>query len=97
MHVTPRVLLTGGCLLALIAGCAGSSHPSSDTSPLLAGPLLAGRSVDTWCSILEPTPADSAWRAIPWHATLHSGIAAASAEGKPLLLWLMNGHPLGCT
>ena len=29
--------------------------------------------------------------------TFKDGILAADTAGKPLLLWTMNGHPLGCT
>ena len=28
---------------------------------------------------------------------VEEGIVAADVAGKPLLLWTMNGHPLGCT
>jgi hypothetical protein len=38
-----------------------------------------------------------AWQQIPWATTFKDGIVAADAAGKPLLLWTMNGHPLGCT
>ena len=42
-----------------------------------------------------PTPDEVAWRDIPWRASLADGIAAAAAADRPLLLWLMNGHPAG--
>jgi hypothetical protein len=34
---------------------------------------------------------------IPWRTTLAEGARDAAREGKPILLWAMNGHPLGCT
>jgi hypothetical protein len=37
------------------------------------------------------------WQSIPWKVDLLEARAAAAREGKPLFLWSMNGHPLGCT
>jgi hypothetical protein len=34
---------------------------------------------------------------VPWLASFAEGVRAADAARKPLLLWIMNGHPLGCT
>jgi hypothetical protein len=59
--------------------------------------LLAGRSVDEWCTLMEPAPTSRAWQDIPWQVSFHDGLAAAADAQRPLLLWLMNGHPLGCT
>ncbi|MGE4618387.1 MAG: hypothetical protein AAEJ04_01105 [Planctomycetota bacterium] len=62
----------------------------------LDGHDLAGHDLDAWAQAILPG-AEEAWLTIPWHATLHEGLRAAGLEQKPLLLWLMNGHPLGCT
>ena len=75
-------------LLPFAVGCVGTPE---------RGDALAGRSVDEWSEALEPSPDARAWLDIPWHATFHDGLAAADAADRPLLLWLMNGHPLGCT
>lgn len=50
-----------------------------------------------WLDHIAPTEAELDWETIPWLATFHEGIVKADAEDKPLLLWVMNGHPLGCT
>lgn len=42
-------------------------------------------------------PAEQTWDSIPWHTTFGSALLAADAEDRPVLLWAMNGHPLGCT
>ena len=31
------------------------------------------------------------------HATLWDAREAAAASGRPIFIWSMNGHPLGCT
>jgi hypothetical protein len=37
------------------------------------------------------------WAQIPWMTSLWDARRKAAAEGKPILLWEMDGHPLGCT
>ena len=44
-----------------------------------------------------PKQSELAWMQIPWRPSFHEGVAEAQAKGKPVLLWVMNGHPLGCT
>ncbi len=44
-----------------------------------------------------PTQSELAWTQIPWRPSFHEGVAEAQLQGKPVLLWVMNGHPLGCT
>ncbi len=44
-----------------------------------------------------PNKSELAWTKIPWRSSFHEGIAEAQRQGKPVLLWVMNGHPLGCT
>ncbi len=34
---------------------------------------------------------------IPWRTTFRQGALEADALDRPVLLWAMNGHPLGCT
>lgn len=42
-------------------------------------------------------PALAAYETIPWRTDLLAARREAVAAGKPLFLWTMNGHPLGCT
>ena len=37
------------------------------------------------------------WTEIPWMTDLNAARAASAREGKPLFMWIMDGHPLGCT
>ncbi len=41
-------------------------------------------------------PKDEAWRTIPWKLSVLDAREAAAREKKPVFLWSMNGHPLGC-
>jgi hypothetical protein len=37
------------------------------------------------------------WTEIPWESDLIVAQQRAAREKKPLLMWVMDGHPLGCT
>jgi hypothetical protein len=50
-----------------------------------------------WRDHIAPAAAESRWQQIGWRATVADGLQEAAAADRPLLLWLMNGHPLGCT
>lgn len=41
-------------------------------------------------------PTEEAWRSIPWKTSLLDAQATASREQKPIFIWAMDGHPLGC-
>ncbi len=41
----------------------------------------------------ESTP----WRTIPWKTSLLAAQREAAADKKPIFIWAMDGHPLGCT
>ena len=45
---------------------------------------------------LQPS-ADALWRTIPWKITLLEAQRVAIQEKKPIFIWAMDGHPLGCT
>ncbi|MFT5122737.1 MAG: hypothetical protein ACI9QL_004582 [Candidatus Omnitrophota bacterium] len=40
---------------------------------------------------------DATWRTIPWQTSLLNAQRIAARERKPLFIWAMDGHPLGCT
>ena len=45
----------------------------------------------------ELQPADEPWRTIPWKIDLLDAQRAAAQQQKPIFIWAMDGHPLGCT
>lgn len=47
--------------------------------------------------LIMPQTNEEAWEQIPWRTSLDQARREAAAAGKPLLLWEMDGHPLGCT
>jgi hypothetical protein len=48
-------------------------------------------------SIIKPKSVEEKWVRIPWRTSLWEAREQAARDGKPILLWEMDGHPLGCT
>jgi hypothetical protein len=47
-------------------------------------------------AIIKPQAGEDRWASIPWRTDLWEARQEAVAQGKPILLWEMDGHPLGC-
>jgi hypothetical protein len=47
-------------------------------------------------ALIAPTAEESAWMDVGWQTDIAQAQAAATREGKPIFLWQMDGHPLGC-
>ena len=69
-------------------------------SPLYAALVSAGELTDAEFKrlhkLLRPAP-DEAWRTIPWKISLLDAQQNAVSAKKPIFIWAMDGHPLGCT
>ena len=89
--------------LILSMGLVSHSAKAQLTEPALFGlPVsldieLNDENYGLWKDHILPDSSELAWQEIPWLTTYKDGILAAEAADKPLLLWTMNGHPLGCT
>ena len=46
---------------------------------------------------VAPQGENERWAEIPWQTDLQAARRKAADEGKPLIMWIMDGHPLGCT
>jgi hypothetical protein len=77
-----------------------SSEPVTQAAeaPAVAADIdLTDENYQAWRDHILPETDELAWQQIPWLTTFKDGILAAATAGKPVLLWTMNGHPLGCT
>lgn len=85
-------------LAAFSAGCivTPSTSPTAVLAEWHATPFH-GHTVAAWRHFLQPTEEELAWRRIPWLSTFGDGLTEARQARRPLLLWVMNGHPLGAT
>ncbi|MGI9244817.1 MAG: hypothetical protein ACR2RV_28700 [Verrucomicrobiales bacterium] len=59
---------------------------------------LTWQSLGELHELLQPRAEELVWRdSIPWRTDLWEARQEAAAAGKPIFLWEMDGHPLGCT
>jgi hypothetical protein len=75
---------------------AASSGLGADREPPLQRPRLATDYAKLRDQIL-PSPSEKSYRKIGWRASVLNGIIDAQKSDKPVMIVLMNGHPLGCT
>jgi hypothetical protein len=73
--------------IALLAAC------TPDPPPPPAPPPPPESTFDpALIRIAAPEP----WESIPWRASLWEARRESARTGRPLLIWAMNGHPMGC-
>ncbi|MGH2561428.1 MAG: hypothetical protein ACRDJH_20375 [Thermomicrobiales bacterium] len=60
-------------------------------------PTIAETGFRETLAYVRPKPDELRWQEIPWQTELRAACRIAAAERKPILLWAMNGNPLGCT
>ena len=64
----------------------GAGNTAAELSPEHFGKLQA---------LIKPRP--GGFDEVPWMTSLWEARKKAAAEGKPILLWVGDGHPLGWT
>lgn len=50
-----------------------------------------------WLEFISPSEDELAYETIGWRNAFWPAVEEARKLGRPILLWTMNGHPLGCT
>jgi hypothetical protein len=78
----PLVMILIG-LFPLVARSADGVAPTPDQFHKVRG-------------LIKPHTGEDKWAEIPWSANLWEARERAAASGKPILLWEMDGNPLGC-
>ena len=90
---------TGLVLLAALSSDA-TDGPSSQVpagARAVELPELAPGELEVWREFALPSEDELTFDSFDWSPDLVAGLERSAEEQKPLLLWLMNGHPLGCT
>lgn len=75
-------------LLALLA--------ASPTALRADPPALTDAESAAVRKVVRPAAGEDAYARVPWLTSLWEARKTAAAAGKPILLWEMDGHPLGC-
>ena len=97
-HSTRRMkTLCVALILFAGIGCRQATTVAPENEPSLEDSVLSDGSFAIWRDRILTKEPELLWENLPWITTYRDGLEQAAAEDKPLLLWVMNGHPLGCT
>lgn len=90
---TPRRLVLGSLFVAFAGmALAITAHPSQ---PAWAADLTMAEFQDLHQRL--QVASDTPWRTIPWKTSMLDAQQTAARQAKPIFIWAMDGHPLGCT
>jgi len=92
--MTRTLLLTG---LAVVAIGGFTMWPAA--APISATPVPEQMTAERMAAlqkVIRPCEGEDAFDKIAWLTTIYDARVKAAKEGKPILLWEMDGHPLGC-
>ena len=64
---------------------------------LASAQQLNDANFETVLRAVRPAPEELEWQRVGWQPTLWHAVIEAHEARKPILLWTMNGHPLGHT
>lgn len=76
--------------LGLMALTALALRPVSSTETITDAEYQALRTV------VPPRAGEEAYTTVPWETSLAAARRKAFEGRKPMLIWSMDGHPLGC-
>jgi hypothetical protein len=93
MTLRNRLLLGGVGLLLAVAAFVLRPTPTA-AAPL--GEQLTEAKFDGVRKAVLPADGEDEFARIPWLTSIWDARVKAAKEGKPILLWEMDGHPLGC-
>ena len=58
---------------------------------------LNDQTFEHWRDSIRPRAEEQCFLEIPWRESFYAAVNEAQETDRPILLWAMNGHPLGCT
>ncbi|MDP7062032.1 MAG: hypothetical protein QF489_03745 [Planctomycetota bacterium] len=88
-----RTILVSLIVAAALGACSGKERIT--VTPF--DTILSRSNYKDWYTYTRPNRSEYAWTLWNWKTQLAPAARLASADNKPLLLWLENGHPLGDT
>jgi len=74
----------------------GTFRSLNGAAPAMSTPAVDDKTFALIKSLVPPTATEDDFDKIPWLTSIWAARQKAAKEGKPILLWEMDGHPLGC-
>jgi hypothetical protein len=95
MFVSRLTIAFGMLALGLLVGAPPGRSRADGPKAEDAAPGLTPAHFDELRSLIKPLP--GGFDDLPWMTDLWEARKKAAEEGKPLLVWVGDGHPLGWT
>jgi len=92
-----RFILWSRLFVAGVVCMVAQAGPLETRLPNSGNPEVTEGTLRHWLDTIRPSPDELKWQAVPWRARFWDAVIEAQEADKPVLLWAMNGHPLGCT
>ena len=95
--MSSALVIVASVVCCVIAAAAAASVPVMAPA---GKPRLPDLNEGNFAAIRDhilPTKEELKWQAIPWRSSFWNAVTEAQRNEKPILAWMMNGHPLACT
>jgi hypothetical protein len=86
-----KKVVLGGIVIVLLAASIGQGADEGPQTPELSAEYAKLRDQ------VLPSPGERSYRKIAWRTSVLRGVVDAQKDDRPVMIVLMNGHPLGCT
>lgn len=84
-----------GIGIVMLLACVVAAEDGLEKGDTSSG--LDDRTFEALLDHVLPDPVETDYESIRWRARFHEAVTEATERRMPVLLWAMNGHPLGCT
>ncbi|MFT4710695.1 MAG: hypothetical protein ACI8Q9_001826 [Planctomycetota bacterium] len=72
--------------------------PGADAAvDLIDSQVLGAENFEALAELIRPSDDERKFEDVGWRNEFWPAVLEARELGRPVLLWTMNGHPLGCT
>ena len=89
------VVLLLACSLAIPSATRAAPQAAVARAP--SSQVPSSKNFDKWLAFIRPDDQELAYEKLGWRSKFWPAVQEARRLGRPILLWTMNGHPLGCT
>lgn len=78
-------------------GAAQGNGASGSSRSQWSVPELNDKTYKYWVDFVRPNREELKWKDVGWRTDLWEAVQEAKQLERPIFLWTMNGHPMGCT
>lgn len=97
MQLSPLTLFLYAALPFALAGAVAPSFADESSDRVIQAFDLSDKTLARWQRFIRPNDTEASFEELNWLPTFKQGLIESSRTNRPLLLYVMNGHPLGCT